>query len=125
MAEDDDDKRTDYTGVIIGLLVIPVLELFIRLGKGEIGRAVCIDLVGILVAIRLRWDLKKYPWFWGIIALLLALHVPLLLFVPWPSGWVPAIVAMPFAVLDCMIVLGAVRFAERYIFKISPPDEEA
>jgi hypothetical protein len=125
VAENDNDKRVDYSGLIIGLILAPVLILFIHFGKGEIGRAVCIDLAAILVAIRLRWHLKKHFWFWGIIVVLLALHVPLLLFIPWPSGWFPAVVALPFAVVDCLIVLWAVQFVGRFILKTPSSDEEA
>jgi hypothetical protein len=46
---------------------------------------------------------------WGIIASLAALHLPLILFVPWPIKWIPAIGILPIAVLDCLIILGVGR----------------
>ena len=124
MAEIKNDKRVDYSGLIIGVILSPVLLLFIYFGKGEIGRAACIALAGILFAIKIRWDLRNRLWFWGIIAVLLALHIPLLLLVRWPSGWVPAMAALPFALADFLIVLGSARFVEKFIVK-SPPTEEA
>lgn len=125
MAETGSDKRVNYSGFIIGAILSPVLLLFIYFGKGEMGRAACIGLAGILLAIKIRWDLRNRFWFWGIIAVLLALHIPLLLLIRWPSGWVPAIAALPFALADFLIVLGAVRFVEKFILKTVPPDGEA
>ncbi len=116
-------KKVDYTGLILAAILAPVLILFIHFGKGELGRAVCIDLGSILFAMKIRWDLKNRFWYWGIVAILLALHVPLLPFVHWPGGWVPAIVSLPFAVVDCLIVLGSLRFVEKYIVKSPPPQE--
>ena len=124
MAEIKSDKRVDYSGLVIGVVLSPVLLLFIYFGKGEIGRAACIALAGILFAIKTRWDLRNRIWFWGIIALLLVLHIPLLLLVRWPSGWVPAMAALPLALADFLIVLGAARFVEKFILKTVPPDDE-
>ena len=124
MAEIKSNNRVDYSGLIIGIILSPVLLLFIYFGKGEIGRAACIALAGILFAIKKRWDLRNQFWFWRIIALLVVLHIPLLLLVRWPSGWVPAIAALPFALADFLIVVGAARFVEKFILKTPRPDEE-
>jgi hypothetical protein len=79
-------------------------------------------LAGILFAIKIRWDLRNHAWFWSIIAVLLVLHIPLLLFIRWPNGWIPAIAALPFALADFLIVLGIVRFVEKFLLKSIPPD---
>lgn len=121
--EKKEKKEVDYTGLIIAAILAPVLILFIELGKGELGRAACIDLGSILFAMKIRWDLRNRVWYWAIVLVLIPLHIPLLLLVHWPGGWVPAIVSLPFAVVDCLIVLGSFRFVEKYIIK-SPPAEE-
>ncbi len=126
MAESMAGKRTDYTGVIIGALLLPVILLFIYFGKEDMGRSVSIVLAAVMVAARIRWDLRRRVWFWGIIVAVLALHVPLLLLVRWPhglNGWLPAVGTLPIALADCLIILGAVRFVERFIVK-SPPSAE-
>ena len=74
-------KRTDYSGVIIGALLLPVLLFFIYLGKQDMGLSVCIVLGIIMLAIRIRWDLRKRLWFRAIIVLMLLLHVPLFIVV--------------------------------------------
>jgi hypothetical protein len=68
----------------------------------------------VLLAIRIRWELRGQIWFWGVIVFLLILHVPLILFVPWPSRWIPAIGILPIGVLDCLIFLGAIWLVEKW-----------
>src|SRR3954451_25209020 len=56
-------------------LVLPILNSILVLGF-------------MLVLKRKLW---QYAWFWGIMAAIAGLHVPLILFVPWTSKWVPAL----------------------------------
>lgn len=113
MTDHQEKKATDYTGVIIGAILLPVILLFVHLGQENLGRSVCICLAALMVGIRIRWDLRSHIWFWGIVVLLLALHVPLFLLIRWPHGWVPAIFMLPMALVDCLIFLGIVRLVEK------------
>jgi hypothetical protein len=116
-------KPTDYTGVIIAAILAPVYLIFYLLGQEEMGRSVFIVLGMTMLAIRVRWDLRRHFWFWAIIVVLLALHIPLLFLVRWPHGWLPAIGTLPIGLADVLIILGAVRFVEKFIVK-APPAEE-
>jgi hypothetical protein len=113
MTEHQEKKNTDYTGVIIGVILLPVVLLSIHLGQESLGRSVCISLAAIMVAIRIRWDLSSHVWFWGMIVLWMVLHIPLFLLIRWPHGWVPAIVMLPVAVVDSLIFLGVVQLVEK------------
>jgi hypothetical protein len=70
-------------------LVLPVLN--------------CIAVFGFLIA--LKWKLRRRSWFWGIMIFIAALHVPLIMFIPWTTQWVPA---LAIGVIDsadfCLIV---------------------
>jgi len=126
MAETTERKRTDYTGVIIAAILAPVYLIFYLLGQEELGRSVFIVLGMTMLAIRVRWDLRKRFWFWAVVVLVLALHVPLLFLVRWPQGyhgWLPAIGTLPIGLADVLIILGAVRFVEKFIVKSPPADE--
>ncbi len=126
MAETTKRKRTDYTGVIIGAIVTPVYILFWLYGKEELGRSAAIVLAMTMIAVRVRWDLRKRLWFWAIILSLLALHVPLLFLFRWPHGyhgWLPAVGTLPIGLADVLIILGAVRLVEKLLVK-SPPTGE-
>jgi len=124
--KEEKKKRTDYTGVIIGAILLPVLLLFIHLGKQDMGRSVCIVLGMTMLAVSIRWDLRMHLWFWAAVILVLVLHVPLFFIVHWPhglNGWLPAIASLPIGVADCLIILGAVRFLEKLIMKSPPPEK--
>lgn len=121
-------KPTDYTGVIIAAIVAPVYLIFYLLGEEETGRSAFIVLGMTMLAIRVRWDLRKRFWFWAVIVLVLALHVPLLFVFRWPQGyhgWLPAIAYLPIGIADVLIILGAVHLVEKFIVKSPPPDVEA
>jgi len=116
-------KRTDYTGVIIAAILAPVYILFWLFGKEELGRSVFIVLGMTMIAIRVRWDLRKRAWFWTIIVLLLLAHVPLLFLFRWPQGyhgWLPAVGTLPIGLADVLIILGAVHLVEKFVVKPRP-----
>lgn len=121
------DKRpTDYTGVIIAAILAPVYLVFYLVNKEEMGRSVFIILGMTMLAIRVRWDLRNRFWFWVVIVLVLAAHIPLLFFVHWPEGyhgWLPAIGTLPIGLADVLIILGLVYFVEKFIVK--SPSEQA
>lgn len=123
MAESSYRKRADFTGVIIGAILLPVLFLFISLGKEDMGRSVFVCLGAIGIAIRMRWSLRRHAWFWGIALLVFALNVPLFVVIRWPGGWLPAIGWMPLALADYFAVIGAVRFVQRFVLKSDRGDE--
>jgi hypothetical protein len=78
----------------------------------------------MMVAIKIRWNLRKHVWFWAIIAVILALHVPLVFVVRWPQGNVPTLFyTFPFALIDFVIISGALKLAEKLLSKGSSLDE--
>ncbi len=116
---------TDYTGIKIGAILLPMLLLFIYLGKADMGLAVFIVLGVGIVAIKIRWNLRKHIWFWAIIAIILALHVPLVFIVRWPQGSVPTLFyTLPFGLVDFLIISGALRIAEKLFAKSSSSTDE-
>lgn len=51
-----------------------------------------INVVGVFgLIIAFKWELRDRAWFWITIAVIAALHIPLVLLVPWTTRWVPAI----------------------------------
>ena len=120
------EKRpTDYTGLIILAMVAPLFFFFIYLGKAEVGFTACLVLGVNLIAIKLRWRLGKHVWFWAAIALILLLHVPLLFIVRWPQSNVPTIAySLPLAIVDFLLIMGAISLAQKLFSKGSSSDEE-
>jgi hypothetical protein len=111
---------TDYTGLKIGVVLLPVFFLFVYWGKADMGLAVLIVLGVTIGAIKIRWDLRKHVWFWAIIAVILALHVPLFFVIRWPQGSAPTLFyTLPFGLLDFLIISGALGIAEKLFAKNS------
>jgi hypothetical protein len=107
---------TDYTGLKIGAILLPMLLLFIYLGKADMGLAVFIVLGVVAVAIKIRWNLRKHFWFWAIIVFILALHVPLFFIVRWPQGNLPTLFyTLPFGLIDFLTISGILGLAEKLL----------
>jgi hypothetical protein len=121
--EPKEQKPTDWSGVIIAAILAPVYIFFIWIGKEDLGLSVFICLGMTVLAIKIRWDLRKCFWFWGVIILILALHVPLILRLRWSGLHVTRISLLPIGVADLAITLGVVGFVEKFIVKAPPADE--
>ena len=105
--------------------MLPILLLFIYLGKADMGLTVFIVLGVSIVAIKIRWNLRKHLWFWLIIVSIFALHIPLFFIVRWPQGKVPGLFyGLPFGLVDFLIISGALRLAEKFFLKGSSPTDE-
>jgi hypothetical protein len=79
--------------------------LLLNFGKFDLARPMLCS-TGVLVAvIAMRWKLRRNVWFWMTMAVIAALHVPLILFVPWTTKWAPAIVIIPVGIADLYLML--------------------
>ncbi len=117
-------EPVDYTGLKLAALVAPVFVLVTFLYNADAGLAAYI-VVGVMVfAIKLRWYLRKHIWFWAIIAVIFALHVPLIFMVQWPKNAPTIFYAMPIGIADFLIISGALKFAENLMSNGSPSNDE-
>lgn len=97
------------------LVTAPLYLLFSHFGEPGKGRAAWLCLGMLLIAIKVRWELRSYPWFWGTIALISVVEIPMVMFVPWTSKWIPAIVMLPFCLVDCLAVLWVIQTVEKWM----------
>lgn len=124
-SQEKEKEAVDPTGLIIAVILGPVLLLFILLGKADIGLTVCVFLGVTIFAIKLHWDLRKHIWFWAIIVIILALHVPLAFVIRWPHGNVPTLCySLPVGIADFVIIWGALDLAERLFVKYPSPGDQ-
>lgn len=98
--------RLPRWGILPGIIIAFLCSwLFDYIGKLSMVLPVLnsIGVFGFLIA--LKWKLRRRSWFWGIMIFIAALHVPLIMFIPWSTLWVPA---LAIAVIDsadfCLIV---------------------
>lgn len=118
-------EPVDYTGLKIVAILAPVFFLITFLANADMGLTACIVLAMIMLAIKVRWYLRKHVWFWAIIAVILALHVPLVFMVQWPQGHAPTLFyTMPIGIADFLIISGALRLGERLFSKGSSANDE-
>jgi uncharacterized membrane protein YjgN (DUF898 family) len=117
MTELKDDRFFDSLSrkwlLVVLLSMVPAFLLFAVLGYPGRGRAAAISLAIIMIVVRMRWDLKRHTWFWMTLTVLIALHVVLILLVPWTSRSYPGITLLPIALVDYAIVYGCIRLAEK------------
>lgn len=123
MDQSEEPKPTDYTYFVLLAVGFTVLEVFRRLGKMDLGMNVAICLAACIIAIRIRWDLRTRLWFWTVVAVVLALHIPLFFLIQWPHTWVPGVALLPIGLADLLVILGVVAFVEMFIVKASPSDD--
>ena len=118
-------EPVDYTGPKVVAILAPVFFLVAYLSDKDTGLTVCLVLGAVMLAIKLRWKLRKHIWFWVTIALILALHVPLFSLIRWKHGNIPTIAySMPLGIVDFLLIMGAIGFAEKFFPKGSSTDDE-
>ena len=116
---------TDWSGPIIVAMLAPLFFLFVYLGKAEMGFTACLVLGMNMLAIKLRWRLRRHVWFWATIVFILILHIPFLFFVHWPQSRVPTIAySLPLGIADFLLISGAISLAQRVFAKNGSSDDE-
>jgi len=102
---------------VIAIAVSTTLPLVDYLGRPELERPVMFSLGMILLTIKVCRDIRRRWWFWVTMAVVAALHVPLILHIPWTTKWVPAVAILPICIADLLVILGIVNLAERLFGK--------
>ena len=118
-------KRLPWWAVLCVMLgAVLVGFLFDHFGKLALARPTIYSAGMISIAIAMRWRLRRQLWFWITMAVIAALHVPLILFLPWTTKWVPAFMIAPFAFADLYAVLAIVAVVGTLVAKQNPLNDE-
>ena len=106
LTAEDRKMRLQWWGVLCVILgALGVLIFFDHFGQLALARPTMISAAMVAIAIAMRWKLKRHAWFWITMIGFAALHVPLILFVPWTTRWVPALAIIPIGIADLFIML--------------------
>lgn len=97
------------------IVALPIMWLFDHFGKPELYSPVTASIVVLGFVLVLKWKWARRTWFWITMAVVIGLHVPLILFVPWPTRWVPAPVWAGLATIDMVVVLAIVDTVGRFL----------
>jgi len=101
------------TRLFIFIVGAPTTFLFALYGRLELALPLMI-IIGVLgLVILFKWKLRRHAWFWIAMVVIAALHVPLILFVPWTTRWVPALAITVIASADFCLILWILLVVER------------
>ena len=94
---------------------LPIYWFFYHFGRFDLALPMlnCILVLGFLIALKRK--LWPNMWFWVTMAVLAALHVPLILLVPWGGRWVPALAIGAIDSLDFCLILWVIAFVEKFM----------
>ena len=117
--------RLPWWGVLCGIIGSALSAwLFDHFGRLDLALPT-LDSVGVLgFVLVLKWQLSRRVWFWITMAIVVALHVLLILSIPWTTKWVPASAIAGIAALDLIVILAILsvvaKFAEESKLKVAP-----
>jgi multisubunit Na+/H+ antiporter MnhB subunit len=101
--------------LVVILCCLPLFLLFAVLGDPGGGRAAMIAAGVNMTAMRACWNLRKHRWFWMLAGLVIALHIFLVLSIPWSSKSYPGYALLPVAIVDYGVVYGGFKLAEKIL----------
>lgn len=108
--------RLPWWAVLSWMVVCaPIIWLFDHSGRFDLALPTLVSVGMLGFAIALKWKLKRHAWFWGTMAILAALHVPLILFVPWTTKWVPAIAIAAIGSADICVILAVLAVVKKFM----------
>lgn len=103
--------------LVVILCMVPLFFLFVALGDPGRGRAAAICGAVGLTAVRACWNSRKHAWFWAIVVVMAALHVCIVLFIPWNNKSYPGFALLPVAIVDYGVVYGSLKIAEKIMMR--------
>jgi hypothetical protein len=116
MTKEDRQMRLPLWGypcVLVGAFLL--FALFDHFGKLAFARPAIFSVSIIIITVAMRWNLKGNVWFWITMAFLAALHVPLILLIPWTTKWIPVLVVIPIGIADSYAMLWVVSVVRTYM----------
>lgn len=106
-------RRSYYFALKVVLCVAPVMALFFAIGRADLARPACLAIGAAAVAVRQKWEYHHRRWFWVVVAGVVLMHLPILVYFVFPNRWIPALLLMPFALADYVIMIVAIRIAAK------------
>jgi hypothetical protein len=110
------------TRLYIFIIGAPTTFLFALYGRLDLALPLMV-IIGVLgLVILFKWKLRRHAWFWIAMLVIAALHVPLILFVPWTTRWVPALAITVIASADFCLILWIISIIGKVVERSKSPD---
>ena len=118
------DRLTAKWGVFAFACSSPLLLFFYHRGEPGKGMVASAFAMVTLIVAGLFWDLRKSVWFWVSAIGTVAIHVPIVIFIPWPdSNHARGLLAI--GLPDLFLVYGCFKMVEKTTTKRTRPENEA
>jgi hypothetical protein len=116
VTQEDKQMRLSWRGVLGVMFGTAALAfIFISLRRFDLARPSMVSIAMVGLALVMRWKLRKHVWFWVTMTLLAALHLPLILFIPWTTKWIPAILIAPIGIADLYAMLWVISVVGKFM----------
>src|SRR5262249_43771162 len=102
---------------VVGL---PCVWLFDQFGRLNFFLPTFSSIFVLAFLIDLKWSLRRHAWFWCTVVILAAVHVLVVLFVPWTDKWVPASAIAGIMSVDLIVMLAILVVVERVMVDTIP-----
>ena len=104
-------RRNYFFALKLALGLAPVMIMFFAIGRADLARPAFIAIGATVFAVRQKWEYCHRRWFWFVVAGVILIHVPILVYSVFPNRWIPAVLLMPFAFADYIVMIVAIRTA--------------
>lgn len=111
-----DDQDRKFSLLILFCVMIPISLIIADPGRSR-AAAVCAAVFAI--TIWTRRHLRHKVWFWIVLVVLAALHVPLILLARWSDASLPAYGLIPIMLVDYAFVCGPIWLIEEALSRES------
>ena len=98
-------RMPGWAVVLVIIVSFLCAGLFDSFGKLDLILPTINSILVLGFMIGFKRKLWRHAWFWETMAAIAALHVPLILFVPWTTRWVPAMAIAGVDSLDFCLIL--------------------
>jgi hypothetical protein len=100
-------------GLLSTLSGLVAFLVFVSLGDPGRGRLAWLSVTVIVLAVRIRWDLKDRGAFWIAVTGIVVAHGLLVFRVPTPGDHYPALLLAPFGLIDLALVFFVFALLDR------------
>jgi hypothetical protein len=97
----------------VGILCFALYWALDHAGKLNVALPIVDCAVALGFIAYVKWDLHKKLWFWLTFAVLTIIHGAVVWFIPWTSGWAPALIAGVIVSVDICLMLWIVAVIQR------------
>lgn len=117
----NEKKKEDYSfsfmvlTFLASVMVDSIAKQHLQNKNAAVGVATC--TIVLIIAAKIRWDLKRKWWFWIALCIGAALQLPLVLLLPWNAPHLTGAGALVFAIPGFLMALGCIFLAEKICSK--------